>query len=473
MQEVPLQYGDGTMTAVLPDSATVVRYGQTYQDPPEVDAVEATRAALDAPLGMPRIEELVGPGSKVAIAFPDRVKGGTHDKSHRKVAIPMILDRLRDAGVRNEDITMICAIGLHRKNTDEEMRDYLPDVVYERLRSEQITNHDAADNDNLVDLGTSEHGDPVVFNRTAAEADLCIVIGHSQGNPYGGFSGGYKTSTTGMTTWRSIAGHHAPGSMRRDDFVPINPYSHFRHQLNAIGHKIEERIGKKMFVCDAVTGGKAQVLGVFAGAADDVQKAAWPLATERTEVHLDMELADILVFGLPRSFHYGPGMGTNPVLMRQATSACIARSAGALREGGIVIVASACDGWFNEEWFPSYPATFDLFKQSYTVSDLTKHEEDFAEREEWVQAYRDGRSYHPFHAFSMLYYSEVGFSRVSKVICAGAESPEYARALEMTPTPDFESALAIATRLTGPNPSILALPNFLKTSPPHLFASDV
>lgn len=470
MQDVPLQYGDGEMTASLPDSATVVRYGQTYVDPPAVDPVEATRRALDEPLGMPPIEELVGPGDRVAIGFPDRVKGGTHDLAHRKVAIPMILDRLRTAGVRDEDITMICAIGLHRKNTEEEMRSYLPDVVFERLRPEQITNHDAADADNLVDLGTSAHGDVVTFNRTAAEADLCIVIGHSQGNPYGGFSGGYKTSTTGMTTWRSIAGHHTPGTMGRDDFVPINPHSHFRSQLNAIGHAIEEGIGKRMFVVDAVTGGEAQVLGVFAGAADEVQAASWPLATQRTEVHLATEPADILVFGLPRSFHYGPGMGTNPVLMRQATSACIARAAGAFREGGIVIVASACDGWFNEEWFPSYPATFELFQDSYTVSDLTKHEEDFAERDEWVQAYRDGRSYHPFHAFSMLYFSEVGISRASKVIVAGAESPQYARALEMTPTRDFDGAFRLATRLVGSNPKVLALPDFLRTSPPHLFA---
>ena len=37
MQEVLLDYGDAKMRVELPDSATVVRYGKTYQDPPAID----------------------------------------------------------------------------------------------------------------------------------------------------------------------------------------------------------------------------------------------------------------------------------------------------------------------------------------------------------------------------------------------------------------------------------------------------
>ena len=74
MQEVLLDYGDTRMRAELPDHAVVVRYGKTYNDPPTVDAVEATRQALAAPLGMPPLRQLGGPGKKVVIGFPDRVR---------------------------------------------------------------------------------------------------------------------------------------------------------------------------------------------------------------------------------------------------------------------------------------------------------------------------------------------------------------------------------------------------------------
>ena len=53
MSELLLEYGDGHMAVDLPQSATVVRYGETYTDPPEVDSHEAVRRALDNPLGFP------------------------------------------------------------------------------------------------------------------------------------------------------------------------------------------------------------------------------------------------------------------------------------------------------------------------------------------------------------------------------------------------------------------------------------
>jgi nickel-dependent lactate racemase len=470
MIELQLACGDDLLPAELPDTATVVRYGDTYTDPPAVDAFEATRQALAAPLGMPPLRELVGPDSTVAIAFPDRVKGGTHPQAHRKVAIPLILDELAAAGVADRNITFVCAIGLHRKNSREEMAEYLPEVVLDRFGPEQLINHDAED-PRLVQLGRTEHGDHVDFNPVCAEADLCIVLGHSQGNPYGGFSGGYKTPTTGLTSWKSIGAHHTPSSMHRADFVPINPHSHFRSQLNAIGKTIEEGIGKPFFLVDAVTGSEAQVLGVFAGAAEEVQRASWPLATRRTQVELDVEPADVLVLGLPRSFHYGPGMGTNPILMLQAMSSCIARAAGAFREGGVAIAAAACDGWFNDEWFPSYRETFELYQDTYSVTDMAAHEKELAGRQDYIDAYRDGRSYHPFHAFSMLYMGEIGVRRCSRIFVPGAQSPQHARAMGLTPTRSFADAFDQARRLTGPNPRVLALPDFLKTTPPHLFAS--
>ena len=69
MREVLLEYGDTHTRVDLPDSATVVRYGQTYTDPPEVDPQEAVRKALEKPLGFPPLQELGGPDKKVVIAF--------------------------------------------------------------------------------------------------------------------------------------------------------------------------------------------------------------------------------------------------------------------------------------------------------------------------------------------------------------------------------------------------------------------
>src|SRR5579864_217497 len=226
MRDVKIEYGDAHMAISVPDDALIVRHGETYQDPPAVDAVAAARQALARPLGLPPIRELVGPGKKVAIAFPDRVKGGSHPQAHRKVALPLILADLAAAGVGDGDISLVCAIGLHRKNTRAELEQYLHAELFERFWPDRLVNHDAEDPEGIVQLGTDEWGNELAFNRTCAEADLCILIGHTQGNPCGGFSGGYKMPVTGLTTWRSIRGHHTPASLYNPDFLPISPRSH-------------------------------------------------------------------------------------------------------------------------------------------------------------------------------------------------------------------------------------------------------
>ena len=145
-KKITLEYGDGSMAIEVPKDAVVVRPGETYQDPtPLEDPVQATRDALAKPLGSAPISDLVNPSSRVVIGFPDRVKGGFHETAHRRVSIPLILEELERAGVKDENIKLVCGIGLHRKNTMEEFAHYLGSDLVTRFGFERIVNHDAED----------------------------------------------------------------------------------------------------------------------------------------------------------------------------------------------------------------------------------------------------------------------------------------------------------------------------------------
>ena len=167
--KVSFEYGHGLMTADLPDSTDIFIPGETVPDPPYIpeDQIEAkTLESIRNPMGMEPLSKLAHKGSKVTIIFPDRVKGGEQPTSHRKVSIRLILQELYAAGVEKKDILLICSNGLHRKNTEQEIRGVLGDELFNEFwYTHQIINHDSEDYDHLVDLGTTDRGDPVLMNK--------------------------------------------------------------------------------------------------------------------------------------------------------------------------------------------------------------------------------------------------------------------------------------------------------------------
>ncbi|UCH19657.1 MAG: DUF2088 domain-containing protein [Deltaproteobacteria bacterium] len=460
MQKVLLDYGDSRMAIELPDSTTVVRYGHTYKDPPSVDPVEATREALANPLGFPALSELGGPDKKVVIGFPDRVKGGVHPDCHRRVSIPLIIEELLKSGTKLENITLLCCIGLHRKNTLEEWYWYLGKEIVDRFWPDRLINHDVEAPD-LCDFGTDAMDNRIQCSHLMAHADLPIVIGHVAGNPYGGYSGGYKMIVTGLSGWQSIASHHVPATMHRKDWLGASTSSHMRLQFKSIGQAMEKAIGKKFFAVDAIIGQNSQVLDVKAGELEAVEAATWPLADKRTNIHLDIpEPADILIFGLPRNFHYGPGMGTNPILMSLAIGGQLSRCWHAFREGGVIIATALCDGWFNPHWFPSYEETYHALQKYCTAAEFIASNEalQIAENYDYHYQYSNRYTYHPFHAMSMISGGSAALLWTSAVFVAGAKAPGYARGMGFIPTATFEEALVRATKIVGPKPRILCTP---------------
>lgn len=460
---VELEYGDGYLPIDVPEGTPIVSEGVLYQEPkPTADPVALTRDALKNPLGTKPIGELVTSSSKVVIGFPDRVKGGFQETAHRRVAIHLVLDELGRAGVKDENIKLVCGIGLHRMNTHEEFAQYLGEDLVNRFGLTRMVNHDAEDPAGIVTLGETADGNWADFNRAAFEADLTILLGHTMGNPYGGYSGGYKMPCTGFTTWRSIRSHHTPKTMYRPDFVPASTKSRFRDQLRDIGKTIEAARNNEFFLIDAVLNASSQQLAVRAGRPDDVEAATWPEASVRTDVSVPGPRANVLVLGIPRTFHYGPGMGSNPVLMMQGMGSWVTRAAAAMEERFVIIAATVCDGWFNEAWFPAYESIYERLQQVNGARDLMASEDEFATNPQWVHQYRREFAYHPFHGFSMAYMGGLAVERALEVYIVGARKPGYARGMGATPVPSFEEAMKRAARLLDAEPKLLVVPALSK-----------
>ncbi len=476
MKKVAFEYGQGLMEANLPDSAEIFVPGETVPDPAFLqDPALSTAESIQNPIGMKPIHNLMKKGSKVTISFPDRVKGGFQENSHRKTCIPILIDECLKAGVEKKDIKLICSNGLHRKNTDNEIRAILGNEIFDTfMPTHQIVNHDSEDWDNLIDLGYDELGDRVIMNREVFNSDLPILIGHVLGNPYGGYSGGYKMAATGITAWQSIASHHIPEVMHLDDFTPVSGQSTMRKKFDGIGQHMERCMGKNFFMCDAVLDTKMRQIDIFSGYGKELQPLSWKVADKRTYVPWAREKYDIMIFGMPQAFHYGNGHGTNPILMLQAIAANVIRHRRVLKENSVVICSSICNGYFHDEEFPSYRPLYDLFQKDYhnELPDLARYGEYFCANEEFINKYRFGFGYHPFHTFSMISCGHIAHLHCSAIYIVGAYEPGYARGMGMKTKATFAEALKDAERYVGREPNILALPRTFRTAGVHLMMKE-
>lgn len=478
--ELQFEYGKGMITAKLPDSTDVFVPGETVADPPclpqDWDSLyAATKRSVQNPIGMEPLSKLAHRGSTVTIIIPDIVKGGLQATAHRRVSIRVILDELYAAGVEKKDILLIFSNGLHPRTNPDEMLKILGEALFnEFYPSGQITSHDSEDYENLVDLGTTPRGDAVLMNRQVYESDIAILIGHVQGNPYGGYSGGYKHCATGITHWRSIATHHVPAVMHQQDFTPVSTHSLMRHKFDEIGQHMEARMGKKFFCCDAVLDTGSRQIEIWSGYAKEMQPLSWKMADRRTYVPWAKKKYDVVVFGMPQDFHYGDGMGTNPIQLMQALSAQVIRHKRIMSERCVYIAFSACDGFFNDARWPYAREVYEIFQKNGNVlPDMDAYGASFGQRQDYIDKYRFAGAFHPYHGFSMMSCGHIAEMNTAAIYIVGAKEPGWARGMGLKTRATLEEALADAKKkYVGDNPNILALPRTFRLSAVHLCMAD-
>ncbi|MBN1659865.1 MAG: nickel-dependent lactate racemase [Anaerolineae bacterium] len=199
MYSVP--FDKGVLTFDLPAGwrGTVV---ESKSVPPIDDVPAAIAAALANPTNSPRLRDLASPGDRVCIVFTDITRA-----SPDYLLVPPILAELAAAGVRDDDITLLCGIGLHRPSTPEEKVAKLGREVVDRYR---VVDHEPLNPEALVDLGTTDSGIPLSVNKIAYHADLLIATGIVEPHQYAGYSGARKTLAVGAAGEAMIAYTHGP-----------------------------------------------------------------------------------------------------------------------------------------------------------------------------------------------------------------------------------------------------------------------
>ena len=123
------------------------------------------RRALEEPIGAPRLRDMLRPGEKIAIVTSDV----TRPMPTWQVMGPL-LDELEAAGVRDQDVTLVFALGSHRKHTPQEMARLAGPQAMGRIRCVD------SDPEDCVSFGRTSRGTPVDITRVVAQATSSTTI---------------------------------------------------------------------------------------------------------------------------------------------------------------------------------------------------------------------------------------------------------------------------------------------------------
>jgi lactate racemase len=394
---------------------------------PLADSAASIQDALSHPIGTPPLAQLAKPGNRVCIVFTD-ITRATPDH----LLVPALLKELESAGVRDDNITLLCGVGMHRSSTYEEKIARLGVNVVKRYRA---IDNEPQNPTALVDLGVTPGGVPVSVHRAAYEADLLIATGIVEPHQYAGYSGGRKTVAVGAAGEALIAYTHGPDFVdhpgTRLGRIEGNP---FHEAVTEAAHRANLR-----FIINVVLDDEKRLLRVAAGDPELAFQDLVTFARSVYEVPIPHQY-DIAIGGV------GYPKDSNLYQASRAPSYLFFAPVSVVRKGGYFIIPALCEegagSGVGEQRFLA--AMRDAPNVQFILDDARKN------------GYPPGQQ----RAFVMAKVLEE-----AKVIIVGSECPDLVATCKMIPAATMDEALSIAAQDLGPACLVLVVPHAMLTLP--------
>jgi nickel-dependent lactate racemase len=340
--KLDLAYGREGLTITLPDDVPTTVIEPQYV-PGLADEEKALQEALAAPLGTPPLRDLVTPDDTVALVHSDLTRPMPNDR-----ALPPLLAVLDEAGVPDENITLINGLGSHRLQTAEELVEMLGAEVVSRYR---IVQHDAWDDENLIAVARNSAGRMVRVNRAYAEADVRILTGFVEPHFFAGFSGGPKAVLPAIADIESILDNHGARLLSDSNAT----------WATTVGNPLWEEIRdvalatQPTFILNVTLNRDRDITGVFAGDMLTAHRAATEFVRERAlqAVPAPFDIVITTNSGYPLDLN-----------LYQAVKGMSA-AAQIVKPGGEIIVAAEC--W---DGLPAHGEYARLLREADSVEEL-------------------------------------------------------------------------------------------------------
>lgn len=410
---IPFLYGKDEIQVACPERNVLAIVAPEAM--PEADNEQETvRNAIRNPIGSKRLGKIAEPGDTVAVVTDDHARPCVGWK-----VVPAVLEELKAADVRDEDITIIMGTGTHRPCTQEEMDRLLGRDVTARYR---VVNHNMDDKDNLVFLGMTSRGNAVWVNRIFARADVKVLTGQIGPISFG-FSGGRKSVLPAVCGRDTIYFNHRHQWITKARFGSLEDNVMHDDALEA-GH-----LAKVDFIVNVVLNLKQQVIKAVAG--DMV--VAWMEGVEFARQHYAVPLEQ-----RPEIVITSAGGSPADDTLFQALKG-YQQSYLVMKRGGCVILAADCPDGVGDRELEHF---------------LRMDSDDFFKQVEAGER---------VHFMADVLHS--GLEKASEIFLKSSLPPAQVKAFGFVPVDTVEEALEKAMAIHGKDAKVLCLPKGTHVAP--------
>ena len=215
---------------------------------------------LKKSIGTQPLREIAAGRKKAVVTFDDITRG-----TPVWAVAPWVVSELKAAGIGEDHILFLCAVGSHRMNFREDIRKKLGADIASRYAS-QVHNCYI----NLRKIGVTSWKTPVSINQTFMEADLRVCISGLKVHDNVGYGGGAKSILPGVAALETITYNH-------DLFFGKNPTTGplkvFKNELH-LDMLEAARMAKVDFTLQVIYNKKLQPSHVFSGEIGEAHHAA-------------------------------------------------------------------------------------------------------------------------------------------------------------------------------------------------------
>ncbi len=169
--------------------------------PPPGLPSEILQNALAHPTASPLLRDLVRGKQSAAILVPGKMRIAA-----AKEYVHALLGELHAGGLKDNQIEIFLATGTHENHGHNDLLELLGKETMARIR---CRTHDASDPAQLIELGKTSRGTPVLINRHMMDRQVKILTGRIVPHYFAGYGGGRKALIPGVAGLETILANHS------------------------------------------------------------------------------------------------------------------------------------------------------------------------------------------------------------------------------------------------------------------------